>query len=87
MTIDWNAFLSVVIAAVVGSAVIVSFFSLGVRWLTDAQLVSTQTKKSSRRGSGKEAALRTIAYIAFTIAALGALYEIYLIVPLFHLAK
>jgi len=31
--------------------------------------------------------LRTIAYIAFTIAALGALYEIYLIVPLFHLAK
>ena len=87
MTIAWDAFLSVVLAAVVGSAVIVSLFSLGVRWLTDAQLVSTQTKKSSRRGSGREAALRSLAYLCFTLAALGVLYEIYLIIPYFHLAK
>lgn len=87
MSIAWDAFLSVVIVSIVGTAAIVTLFSLGVRWMTDAELVASQSKKSSRRGSGKEVALRTIAYLAFTLAALGVLYEIYLIVPLFHLDK
>ena len=91
MTIAWDAFLSVVIASVVGAAVIVSLFSLGVRFLTDAQMyvpASTGKKaRRSKRAETKEVVFRTLAYVCFTLAALGALYEIYLIIPVFHLGK
>lgn len=91
MTIAWDAFLSVVIASIVGTAVIVSLFSLGVRFLTDAQMFvaasSGKKAKRSSRAESKEVVFRALAYVCFTLAALGALYEIYLIVPFFHLAK
>lgn len=91
MTIAWDAFLSVVIASIVGAAVIVSLFSLGVRFLTDAEIyVSASTGKKakrSKRAEGKEVAFRTLAYVCFILAAAGALYEIYLIIPYFHLGK
>jgi hypothetical protein len=86
MKIAWDAFFYVVIAAVVGSIVIVSMYSLGVRFLTDAQLIASKVKKKSNSGIGKEAFYRSVAYVFFALSALAVAFELLLIVaPLFHI--
>ncbi len=84
MTIAGDAFLSVVIASVGGAAVIVSLYSLGVRFVTDAELLAPKAAKGDGSAVRKESFFRSIAYICFTLCAIAVLYEIYLIIPFFH---
>lgn len=84
MKIAWDAFFYVVLASVGGAIVIVTMYSLGVRFLTDAQNLVTKTKKGKTQAVGKETFFRSIAYIFFALAGLAIAFEILLIVaPLF----
>lgn len=84
MTIAWDAFLSVVLTSVGGAAVIVSLYSLGVRFVTDAELLAPQAAKGDSKAVRKESIFRSVAYICFTLCAIAVLYEVYLIIPAFH---
>ncbi len=84
MTIAWDAFLSVVLTSVIGSAVIVSLYALGVRFVTDADQLISKAKKGDAQALRKESVFRSISYICFTLCAIAVLYEIYLIIPAFH---
>lgn len=84
MTIAWDAFLSVVLTSVIGSAVIVSLYSLGVRFVTNAELFAPKAAKGDAQAVRKESLFRSIAYVCFTLCALAVLYEVYLIIPAFH---
>lgn len=84
MTIAWDAFLSVVLTSIGGAAVIVSLYSLGVRFVTDAELLAPKAAQGDSSSIRKESMFRSIAYICFTLCAITVLYEIYLIIPFFH---
>lgn len=84
MTIAWDAFLSVVITSIGGAAVIVSLYSLGVRFVTDAELLAPLAAQGNSKAVRKESVFRSVAYICFTLCAIAVLYEIYLIIPFFH---
>lgn len=84
MKIAWDAFFYVVLASVGGSIVIVSMYSLGVRFLTDAQQLTAKAKKGVAKAVGKEAFYRSVSYICFALAGLAVAFELLLIVaPLF----
>ncbi len=84
MNIAWDAFLTVFLTSVVGSAVIVAFFSLGVRFVTNADHFAEEAAKGDAKAIRKESVYRSVSYIFFTLCALAALYEVYLIIPAFH---
>lgn len=87
MKIAWDAFFYVVLAAVGGTIVIVSMYSLGVRFLTDAQQLTAKAKKGVAKAIGKEAFYRSVAYIFFAVAGLAVAVELLLIVaPLFGIS-
>jgi predicted permease len=67
--IDWSAFVVVALVSIGSAAALVALFAVGLRLLA----VDRQ-----RRG------IRAAAYACFVLAALGALYGIYLIVPALH---
>lgn len=67
--IDWTAFVIVAVVSIGSAAAVVALFALGLRLLAvDA---------------GKRI-VRAAAYACFTVAALGALYGVYLIIPSLH---
>lgn len=84
MSIAWDAFLSVVLTSIGGAAVIVSLYSLGVRFVTNAELLAPQAAKGDGSAVRKESFFRSISYICFTLCAIAVLYEVYLIIPAFH---
>lgn len=84
MTIAWDAFLSVFLTSIGGAAVIVSLYALGVRFVTDAELLAPLAAQGDGKAVRKESVFRSIAYICFTLCAIAVLYEIYLIIPFFH---
>lgn len=85
MTIAWDAFLTVVIASILGTAIIVSLYSLGIRFLTDAQALMEAGAQGDRSALRRESLFRSVAYVCFTLCAIAVLYAVYLIVPAFHL--
>lgn len=86
MKIAWDSFFYVILAAVGGSIVIVAMYSLGVRFLTDAQNLAAKAVKAKVDSIGKEAFLRSIAYVFFALAGLAVAFELLLIVaPLFNI--
>lgn len=85
MSIAWDSFLTVVIASIVGTALIVSLYSLGIRFLTDAQALMAEAATGNSSAIRRESIYRSIAYVCFTLCAIAVLYAVYLIVPAFHL--
>jgi hypothetical protein len=69
--IDWIAFITVAVAALVASVVVVGFYSLGLRLL--------DVPEGAALGIRKPAAIA-----CFVVCALAVLYGIYLIVPALH---
>jgi hypothetical protein len=67
--IDWAAFVLVAVVSIGSAAVLVSLFALGLRLLA----------VDARRRM-----VRAAAYACFAVAALGALYGVYLIIPSLH---
>lgn len=67
--IDWGAFIVVAVVSIGSAAAIVALFACGLRLLA----------VEPRRG-----AMSALAYACFAVAALGALYGVYLIIPSLH---
>ena len=86
-TINWAGLGQVFIASLGFTVVIVAAFSAGIRFLTTAKHVMGISQKPKPALLRKEIALRSGAYLAFSLCAAAILYAIYLIVPYFHLAK
>ncbi|AOY55700.1 hypothetical protein [Candidatus Rhodoluna planktonica] len=86
MEINWSSFALVAGASVTFTLVIVGFFSLGMRLLTNAQHAAPAAKKGKAAAVRVEAFNRTFAYFFFALCAGALLYGIYLVVPYFHLA-
>jgi hypothetical protein len=64
--IDWGAFVIVAIVSIGAAAVIVAIFALGLRLLAVAESRSR---------------VRVAAVACFVLAAAGALYGVYLVIP------
>lgn len=67
--IDWGAFVIVAVVSIGSAAILVSLFSFGLRLLA---------------GESRRPGARIAAYGCFTLAALGTLYGVYLIIPALH---
>lgn len=67
--IDWQAFIVVALVSIGSAALLVSIFALGLR------LLAIEPQRSFYSAMG---------YSCFVLAALGALYGVYLIIPAFH---
>ena len=83
--IKWNDLIAVAGAAIGASALLVTFFSIGVRLLTSAQQSTaggTKGKKSKKQSVTREVALRVSALIFFLAAAAVLVYGIYLLLVL-----
>ncbi|HEX4444224.1 MAG TPA: hypothetical protein VHZ81_11680 [Galbitalea sp.] len=69
--IDWAAFIVVAAVSIGSAAVLVAIFALGLRLLAIAE---------THRG------VRVVAVTCFVVAAAGALYGVYLVIPSLQLA-
>lgn len=69
--INWGAFVAVAVVSIGSAAVLVALFALGLRLLA----IDTRHR-----------IVRAAAYSCFAIAAFGALYGVYLIIPSLHRA-
>jgi hypothetical protein len=68
--IDWGAFIVVAVVSIGSAAGLVALFAAGLRLLAvDPRTIG----------------IRVAAYGCFAVAALGALYGIYLVIPAAHL--
>jgi hypothetical protein len=67
--IDWGAFLIVALVSIGSAAALVSLFAFGLR------LLAVEPRR---------AVISALAYACFALAALGALYGVYLIIPALH---
>jgi hypothetical protein len=76
--IDWGSFLTVAIASLVSTAVVVSLYSFGLRFWS-------LTRTDAKTGEQVRPAYATVvSYGCFALSVCAVLYGIYLIVPFFH---
>lgn len=87
MNINWQGFLLVASVSIISTFVVVTMFSLGVRLLTTADNLVSQTKKGNQRAIRVEALSRTSSYVLFALCFAAIGYGIYLVVPYFHLSS
>ena len=82
--IKWNDLIMVAGASIGASALLVTFFSIGVRALTTAQHVFSggRSKKGKSQSVAKEIAFRLVAILCFLLAAAVLIYGLYLIIAL-----
>lgn len=77
--VDWGAFVVVFLVALAATAVVVLFFSLGLRILANGELeggaVSAATRPASRSLAG---------WACIAVGAAAVLVALYLIIPQFH---
>lgn len=90
MTIDWLAFVTVFVAAIVAACVVVTLFATGIR------LLATPPRGAAAAGAARDEEMDDVegpqrplvatvgAVVLFVAAALVALYGIYLIIPALH---
>jgi len=81
ITIDWNAFLLVFVAAIGFTTLIVGCFSIGVRLLTNAQNLSPKARKGNQEAQTAESLNLVGAYLLFAVCLCALAYGIYLIIP------
>lgn len=82
--INWLSFGLVSAASIAFTLVIVSGFSLGVRFLTNSENLVKLAKKGDTRAIRKEALNRMAAYVLFALCSMALLYGIYLVIPSLH---
>lgn len=82
--INWLSFGIVAAASIVFTLVIVSGFSLGVRFLTNSENLVKAAKKGNAQAIRKEALNRITAYVLFAMCSMALLYGIYLVIPTLH---
>jgi hypothetical protein len=79
--IDWNHLFQVAFAAIVGGAAVVSLFSLGVRFLVNAESAKTNATTGQLVDLRKEAAFRALAYVMFAVSFGAVIFGVLLIIP------
>jgi hypothetical protein len=82
--INWLSFGIVAAASIAFTLVIVSGFSLGVRFLTNSENLVKSAKKGNADAIRKEALNRMAAYVLFALCSMALLYGIYLVIPSLH---
>jgi hypothetical protein len=89
MTIDWTAFVVVFVASVVAAGIVVTLFATGIR------LFATPPRGAMGAGAARDEEMDDVegrrpriatfgGIVLFVLAALVALYGIYLIIPALH---
>ncbi|MFM1846167.1 MAG: hypothetical protein RIS19_640 [Actinomycetota bacterium] len=81
IVIDWNAFALVFAAALGFTSLIVALFSLGVRFLTNAQNIAPSARAGDSRAQQSEALNLIGAYVNFAVCVCALAFGIYLIIP------
>ena len=98
MGIDWFAFLTVALVAVVSSCFVVAVYSVGLRLWSAADTregkftvkddgtigPATAGFPDPNAAAGAVRMLRALAVVCFVLCGAAVLYGIYLIVPAFH---
>ncbi len=79
--IDWAALAQVAVATIGATILVVAIFAMASTAMSQAHEDERRVVRGRR---GNVLALRTVGYAGFGLAALFALYGIYLIVPYFH---
>ncbi len=65
MNIDWSKFEQVAISAIGFTAFIVVLYSLGVRFLTNAQHLTAKAAKGNKQAADRELVNRIVSYALF----------------------
>jgi len=81
VNIDWNAFITVFVSAIAFTTLIVACFSLGVRFLTNAQNSAPKARKGNSKAQQAESLNLVGAYLFFAVCLSALGYGIWLIVP------
>jgi len=90
MTIDWLSFVTVFFASIVSACVVVALFATGIRLLATpphgagAGGAARDEEMDDVEGPQRPRLATTGAVVLFVLAAAGALYGIYLIIPALH---
>lgn len=79
--INWSGLFSVLFAALVGTAIVVTMFSLGVRLFTNAEHSKAKAAKGDAKALRAEAASRAAAYALFALSFGAVIYGVLLIIP------
>jgi hypothetical protein len=89
--VDWGAFVVVFLVALAATAVVVLFFSVGLRLLSNGELetgpVDAQGFPASEGRTpvtGRAPARTAGGWACIAVGALAVLYALYLIIPQFH---
>ncbi|MEN9714886.1 MAG: hypothetical protein RJA35_353 [Actinomycetota bacterium] len=79
--ISWNSLFSVAGAAVLGTLLVVTMFSLGIRLFMNAEHLKPKAAKGDVKSLRAEAANRAASYALFALSFGAVIYGILLIVP------
>lgn len=81
ITINWSAFIQVIAASLSFTTLIVAFFSVGIRLLTNAQNLSDLARGGDSKAQQWESVNLVGAYGTFAVCICALAYGIYLVVP------
>lgn len=87
MNIDWNKFEMVAIGTIGFTAFMVVVYSLGVRFLTNAQNQEAAAKKGNAKAARSELANRIAAYALFALSAAVLAYGVFIMFETMYTKK
>jgi hypothetical protein len=87
MNIDWNKFEMVAIGTIGFTAFMVVVYSLGVRFLTNAQHQEAAAKKGNAKAARSELANRIAAYSLFALSAAILAYGVFIMFETMYTKK
>ncbi|MEY4491879.1 MAG: hypothetical protein RL085_290 [Actinomycetota bacterium] len=87
MNIDWNKFEMVAIGTIGFTAFMVVVYSLGVRFLTNAQHQEAAAKKGNAKAARSELANRIAAYALFALSAAILAYGVFIMFETMYTKK
>jgi hypothetical protein len=83
--VDWGSIVLVFVVSLIATFVVVTFYSLGMRLLAVGSPDDDGDQDQSRAVSAGRPMIATVgAWACIAIGAVGVIYGIYLVVPLFH---
>ena len=87
MNIDWNKFEMVAIGTIGFTAFMVVVYSLGVRFLTNAQNQESAAKKGNAKAARSELLNRIAAYALFALSAAVLAYGVFIMFETMYTKK
>lgn len=87
MNIDWNKFEMVAIGTIGFTAFMVVVYSLGVRFLTNAQHFESSAKKGNAKAARNELVNRIAGYALFALSAAVLAYGVFIMFETMYTKK